>query len=287
MFIQADAASRRHLTRRLATMVTMFGRLFIAGILATGAQGVGAGPMGDACSAPEEIRASAITLVGEVHGTAEAPAWIGSVACGLARQHEVVVVLEIARSEQERIDAYMRSRGTPEDRSDLIAGPFWKGRDGRASEAMLALIDRLRGLAAQGAQVSVAAVDEWKGPGTRDAAMAAGIRELHADRAEARIIALLGNLHARSTKREPSKGPDDQPVGYLLRDLEPLTVIAEYREGQAWACAPECGPLALASPWGRSREAGFHPGESPRPGFQAAVNLGRVTLSPPVSRRGP
>lgn len=248
---------------------------------------ISAQPGPDRCDAPDRVAASSLTLVGELHGNAESPAWVGSVACGLAQSGEVVVALEISRSEQHRIEAFMRSDGAPSDQSALVAGPFWKGQDGRASEAVVSLLERLRRLAAAGAPVSVVAIDDWKHPAGRDAAMASALRELRTVRPNARVIALMGNLHARSNAREPSKGPDDHPVGYLLRDLDPLSVLVEYGGGVTWACAPKCGPFALRPPKGHAREPGSFSKAASRPGYDASVNVGHGTLSPPVSQRRP
>lgn len=240
-----------------------------------------------ACAAPSVVEASSVTLVGEIHGTAETPAWVANVACGLSQQDEVVVALEIPNSEQERLDAFMRSKGSASDQSALVGGRFWKGQDGRASEAMVALIDRLRELARQGANLTVVAIDDWHAPTSRDAAMGSAIRQIHASRPNARIVALMGNYHARTSPRVSPKSPHDQPVGYHLRDLNPLSVLVEYGDGMAWVCKPKCGPSPSRSSSGQPREPGFYPGAAWLPGYKAAINLGRVTPSPPVSQRSP
>jgi hypothetical protein len=260
--------------------------LWLAILLATALE-IRTQPRPDACEAPERVAASALTLVGELHGNVESPAWVGSVACALARSGEVVVALEMSRSEQHRISMFMRSAGAPSDQSALVAGPFWRGQDGRASEAVVSLLERLRRMAAAGASVSVTAIDDWKNPAGRDAAMASALRELRTVRPDARVIALMGNLHARSNPREPSKGPDDHPVGYLLRDLKPLSVLVEYSGGFTWACAPKCGPFVLGSPKGGERAPGSFSEAPSRPGYHASVSVGHGTLSPPVSQRSP
>lgn len=247
----------------------------------------GAQPASNSCDAPELVATSALTLVGELHGNEETPNWLGAVACALSRSGEVVVALEISRTEQGRIATFMRSAGTPSDQAALVLGPFWRGQDGRASEAVVALLERLRSLVAGGARISVAAIDDWKDPAGRDAAMASALRELRATHPEARVVALMGNLHARSDRRERPDGADHHPVGYLLRDLNPLSVLVEYSGGATWACAPQCGPLALHAPRNGPREAGAFSAEPPRPGYHASVSVGHGTVSPPVSQRSP
>ncbi|MDX1644696.1 MAG: hypothetical protein R3244_10100, partial [Thermoanaerobaculia bacterium] len=86
-----------------------------------------------------------VLLFGELHGTDRGPAAFGSVVCHLAREHAGLTVgLEISHTEQERIDAYMASAGTAEDRSELLSGPFWTDeyQDGRRSRAMTELLER-------------------------------------------------------------------------------------------------------------------------------------------------
>jgi hypothetical protein len=262
---------------RLAALVTLLGM----------AAGSGAQPTNSSCDAPEPVAASTLTLVGELHGNEETPEWLGSVACALSRSGDVVVALEISRAEQNRIATFMRSAGTPADQDALVSGPFWRGQDGRASEAVVALLERLRVLVAAGASISVAAIDDWKNPAGRDAAMASALRELRATNPESSIVVLMGNLHARSNPRKQPKGVDDHPVGYLLRDLGPLSVLVEYSGGATWACAPQCGPLVLHAPKSGARESGSFSGEPPRPGYHASISVGRGTVSPPVSQRRP
>ena len=101
-------------------------------------------------------------LLGEIHGTAESPAFALEVACHAARSGlPVVVGIELRASEQERVDAFMDSEGTDGDRRALLAGSPWQAgyQDGRASHAMLELIDGLRQLRHDGLDVRTALFD--------------------------------------------------------------------------------------------------------------------------------
>ena len=92
------------------------------------------------------IAPGAIVLFGEIHGTEESPAFFGDAACAaLARGAAVTAALEIPREERARIDAFLASAGTPDDRRALLAGAFWRRgyQDGRSSRATAAFLDRL------------------------------------------------------------------------------------------------------------------------------------------------
>ena len=107
-----------------------------------------------------------ILLLGEMHGTAESPAFVADLACHAAKAgRPVTVALEINRAESPRVEAYLASKGLPEDRAALVQGSFWSNqpRDGRSSEAMAGLLDSLRKLRQQGAPVKVEIIDP--GPG--------------------------------------------------------------------------------------------------------------------------
>ena len=99
-------------------------------------------------------------VFGELHGTAQLPALFADVVCGASRNGAVVVGLEYDRPYQPALDAYLASDGGPGAREALMIGMEWPSSgftDGRTSEAMLALIERLRLLKAAGADLSVVA----------------------------------------------------------------------------------------------------------------------------------
>src|SRR5262245_61858050 len=71
------------------------------------------------------VRPGRFTLLGEQHGTREIPAFVGDAVCQAAAGGPVRLALEISRSEQPRIDAYLNSSGGPSARAALLEGPFW------------------------------------------------------------------------------------------------------------------------------------------------------------------
>lgn len=248
--------------------------LIIAGGCAAGA------PPRDACSAPQEFTRSRLVLVGELHGTQQAPAFIGSAACALAAQEPLVVGLEMPAVEQSRIDAYLVGDGGSKERSALTIGEFWGFQDGRASHAMLDLIERLRVLKRDGASLHVLAMDGSTVDSSKDEAMAFALRRVMQDDPQTRVLALMGNIHARVLLDAVE---DDPPVGSRLSDLRPLAVLAGYGEGEAWVCMDGvCGVHPMSSRWGKDRKPGYYRGQAAWSSYADTVHLGTITASLPV-----
>ena len=82
-----------------------------------------------------------LTLVGELHGTREAPAAMLALAEAASERGPVRVGLELPVEEQAHLDRFFGDG----DRAQLLAGDFWSRglRDGRNSEAMADLLDVL------------------------------------------------------------------------------------------------------------------------------------------------
>lgn len=127
----------------------------------------------------------AVILIGELHGTVQIPA---AVATLLEPIDHVVLGIEWPDDLQPAVDAFV---GGAIDAGALIATPssFWAWRDGRSSEAMVALLARMR------SRKVVCFDGAFEDAAARDAGMAARF----ADAVDARAVnvALCGNLHAR------------------------------------------------------------------------------------------
>ncbi|MFT7487091.1 MAG: hypothetical protein ACI9F9_002950 [Candidatus Paceibacteria bacterium] len=123
------------------------------------------------------LRSGAVLLLGELHGTREAPAFVGKLACqATSADVSVRVGLEVDPGLQPFVDAFLWSDGLAQDRQQLTEGPFWSGRDGRSSLAMVALLDEVRRLKLLEMDVEAYLFDD---PGNlseaRDVAMAQNI----------------------------------------------------------------------------------------------------------------
>ena len=142
-------------------------------------------------------------LLGELHGFEAVPAFAVDLACRMATAGKpVMLALEIPRQEQDRIDAFLASKGDPTNEAALLAGEFWRRpfQDGRSSRARLALLEAVRAFRAKGVRIRVVAVDDAAVPGpARDEAMASGL--LAARRPGEIAVLLAGDLHAIPRRR--------------------------------------------------------------------------------------
>ena len=227
-----------------------------------------------------------LILFGEMHGSVESPELIYQVACSLSKSQAVVVGLEIPSEDQPLIDSYLASRGAKSDQESLTSSSFWQnGTDGRSSVAMLKLIEDDRALGNEGVPVTLVAFDDQPSSGLdRDAAIAKGIRRIRAAHPEAKVVALMGNLHAMS---EPMQldGRELTPSGSLLEDLRPTSVLIAYPAGTTWACMPICEVQTLEAVQVAEGPSGFRTGVAIR-GYTHTYVLASITASPPAVHGG-
>ncbi|WP_342117336.1 hypothetical protein [Pseudoduganella sp. OTU4001] len=234
---------------------------------------------------PATIRERVI-LVGELHGTNEMPAFVSGLACSLLSQgRKVVLALEISSDAQPELDDYLVSDGGETVRHPLLASAFGKMKDGRGSEAMMAVIEQARVLRKAGAPLILAAMDmrrsqfavppgeKWN-PATRDRIMAENVAALARSNPDAVVLSLTGNLHA--TKQTKLSYP---PMGYLLSQQMPAFSLGlAHSGGSAWVCMGvvdgklQCGETKMSGVSG-----GIDVG-----GFDREVRLGGITASPPA-----
>jgi hypothetical protein len=230
-------------------------------------------------------------LIGEVHGTQEIPGLAGELAALLAADAPVLVGLEIVDGEQARIDAFLRSDGGPEDRAALLSGAFW-GRDrqdGRSSEAMLALLERLRSLRAGGNVVQVLAFDVAEvAEGDREARSAGRIRHAFQS-AEGHLLVVVAGNYRASTEMGAQGDPEARFLGWHLRDLHPFSVDVTAWHGDYWTCDRGaeigCGRRELINDAPRRDGPLLHMDADTRArGFSAQLILERFSASPPARR---
>lgn len=238
--------------RKLCTL------LFSVGLLLSGAARAtepAPDPLGELT---ERAQAHRVLLVGELHGTWEVPGIVAGLASNLgADERPLIVGLEIWRSEQAALDRYLASAGTGEDRAALLAGPFWATRDGRSSEAMVDLIERLRVLALKAplAMVAFDIAEESDITGAeRDRSMGELLLARLESMPEARLLVLAGNFHTRIQAGAPWD-PAHDFMGHFLRGHDPYAVEIMGVKGSTWMCPdPEhCRVWQL-------HEAPFEPG---------------------------
>ncbi|TSC33591.1 ChaN family lipoprotein [Corallococcus sp. Z5C101001] len=233
------------------------------------------------------LKPSAFVVLGEIHGTQEAPAFAARLACHAAALGQPVrLALELPVEEQARIDTFVEGEagtaGMPTDSA------FWNRavQDGRGSEAMRQLLERVRELRHAGLSVRVVAFDP--GGSDRDTTMADQLRQARSQARGDTFIVLVGNLHAR----RDMGAPWDSKLRFMthqLLDAEPGLVSLDLANagGSAWICrgmTPDtCGPQPLRGP-AEEQPLGITLQKSADDpdGYDGTYSVGALHASPPA-----
>lgn len=206
-----------------------------------------------ACAPPEGApalldRPESIIIVGESHGTSEAPAAFASIVCEASRRGPVTVGLEMPESDQSLLDFVMgvadEATATAVLRNGDLGDP--RRNDGRHSQAMFDMILSFWRLKAAGHDIALRAfaprmsVIRGRDQAWWELEMAYGISRVLVARPDARLLILVGNLHARKTPldRFPEVG---LPAAGHLYPGDTLTLRIADQGGAAWNCQAECG----------------------------------------------
>jgi hypothetical protein len=237
-----------------------------------------------------------VLLLGELHGTAESPAFTANAAClALAAGRPVTVALEIWQEEEARIATFLASEGAAADRAALFASPFWRDsyQDGRRSEAMAALLDDLRRFHHAGWPVQVTLLDRQVNGSSqdRDRAMAERLRGFVAAAPKDLVITLTGNLHPRLAKGVPWDKSYEN-MGFLFLQAVPgvkaTSLNVRSTGGTAWYCQGLNGGESSCKVWPVKGTPGtgaqkvvVHPSLD-GDGFNGIYEIGRATASPPA-----
>lgn len=181
-------------------------------------------------------------IFGELHGTTQTPALFGDLVCQAAARAPVIVGLEMPESSQAALNAWLASNGGAAARASLLADSFWRMADGRSSEAMLALLERLRGMRAAGRRLSLLAfvptVADAATQTPYERAMAANWQRALAGAPRARLFVLVGSIHARTAHYR-----DFDPAAMHLPRAISLTFGPLSVGGSAYNCQQDgCGP---------------------------------------------
>ena len=229
-------------------------------------------------------------IVGELHGTVEAPAAFAEMACDASADQPLVVALELSDQMQPSLDQWMSSDGGTAAKRAFLDQPFWKEAvtkgDGRSSEAMLAMLERLRDLKAGGRDIVVVATQ----PSARrpvgfdqsysEVYMAQAWIQAAYNRPDARLLILVGNMHAMKDRMTP----DDYlfAAGHIDRRFVRSLRVAQ-QGGATWGLSSE-------GHFGISTQSATYPAlmrgvvlEPVRGGlWDGWLALGPATPSPPV-----
>lgn len=260
------------------------------------------------CGAPvmgmeELLTPGGMVLLGELHGTREIPAFVGTLGCHVASAGVPVVVgLELPHEEQGALERYLESQGDKEAVTALTAGGFWRRphQDGRGSEAIVALVERVRVLRNQGLKVSVFAFDAPGQGSQRALLMASRVLAVRETAPRSTFLLLGGNVNAR-TARGTQWDETFTPMGWhLVRAKQPVRALdARYSEGTAWECKLvagegqklDCGIFPTVLPKARLSDKVIFRGPrafmEPTPqhtheGYDGIFYVGPLTASPPA-----
>jgi hypothetical protein len=178
----------------------------------------------------------------------------------------------------------------------LLAGPFWTGsyQDGRRSEAMLGLVERLRQLREAGRTVDLTLFDVEmveQGP-DRDQRMARNLAAAVRAHPGAVTMAYMGNLHARTIAGAPWN-PKATFLGWYLRKdgVKVKALDFAMTAGTAWVCMLKegsrseqvCGSTTAGDSKPPPTRAGITLFAQPSPeGFDGTFAVMKLTASPPA-----
>ncbi len=183
-----------------------------------------------------------LTIFGELHGTTEAPAFVGKmVERAVESNKKVRLGLEIPINLQPNADAFLSSSGDEKAVQQLIQGEFWSYGDGRSSQAMVALFDKIRRLKQSNHDVDIFLYDMAKGNiHNRDKIMADNILSAVQRSPESVYFVLTGNLHARINSQ--------RYMGWHIMKSHRQTISLDisHSDGSAWLSTNEGrGPMQL------------------------------------------
>ena len=256
-------------------------------------------------------------IFGEVHGTQQAPTFVGDVACALAARGErILVAIEHSSKENANLQSAWNLPDT-QFPSALKRSGWSDPNDGTSSEAMLNLLVRLHQLANRGRSIDMVAFngarDEVQkrqfsnlpGQGPHEAAQADNIRIATKAGSYDRVLVLVGNAHARKRPIERS-GTSYEPMAmWLGSPLNTVTLNMLTAGGTAWNCVlkpgvtrkpgvaitskdiacgsyPSQGLADLHRPM--FIKLGALPGFEKDPDYDGVFWLGKVSTSPPSTK---
>lgn len=183
-------------------------------------------------------------FVGEIHGTAEAPAAFAQLVCAASEQGPVTVALELPVEMQPELDAFLDAPDATTAAGTLTPTLFGdvSKADGRTSLAMVEMMQTIRSLKAEGRDVTIRA---FQPSVPRPAGFDQNYYELHMavelaraaiERPESRVLVLVGNIHASKTRFERF---DLMPAAAHLPPKETVSLNVAQQGGQAWSCQAE------------------------------------------------
>lgn len=228
-----------------------------------------------------------VILLGELHGTEQAPRFVGDLACALtARGLPVTVALELPIESSSRLSRFVTDdRPDTSDWRSLFTNEW---QDGRRSTAVAGLVERLAALRRAGANIELASYAPDSAPAQeRDDGMSRALAALATNRRS--LVVLSGNLHNR-LRAGTAISAQYRPAGFsLARLIGPERIISldiGYDAGTAWLCSgpkpTDCGLRQIrarhAMAWGTISLFDSLDAE----GYQGRFGVGAITAALPA-----
>ena len=252
-------------------------------------------------------------VIGETHGTVEAPAAVAEYVCAASETRSILVAIEFTSTSNDDFQrAWDLSHTEFADalRSEV---PDWQGReDGVASQAMFEMLVRLHALKTAGREIAIVAFNGAKddtqrakfahlpGQEPHEAAQAENIRAGWEASAYHQAIVLVGAFHAEKASRPAGGGPAIRPMAMQVGAPEDVISLRMVHEGgENWGCqldvAADFDPTkpvtedmvsCAAHPaggWPSVPPSGFYLEHSPdKEAFDGVLALGPISASPPA-----
>lgn len=244
------------------------------------------------CAPPENWEAvmekaqGKVIVFGELHGTQEYPKLVGEFVCAAAAQgRQVMFLMEQGADKSDALNTALNS--SDQEPWEAATPDFWhaKSQDGRKSQAMHALLERLRDLKQDGADISVGAfgatIQNFLKLGRPE-----GIEWVYEEETthlltalenDDLVISLVGGFH---------------PVKYAEYEAREkiFAINHEHKGGTAWVCSEGvCGEKPYKASKDVKRFAHHAPSTLVLPEedmdtsvYSAYLYTGSVTASPPA-----
>ena len=195
-----------------------------------------------------ERRDPEFVVFGELHGTQEAPQFVGEIVCALAGTGErVLLAIEHSASDNPTLQKAWSATGQEFGPMLLEAG--WQGReDGVASEAMYSMMLRAHRLKEEGAAIEVVAFNGFSseaqrerfahldGQGRSEAAEAETVALAASKGGFDRVLILVGSLHARKDRVKAGGASFEAMAKRLERFGETVSLRMRHAAGTSWNC---------------------------------------------------
>lgn len=229
-------------------------------------------------------------IVGETHGSVQAPAAFAGIVCEAARRGPIRVAVELPQSMQSQLDVFLGADGDVEAMAALAGTPFMDPaiNDGRTSRAMLDMLQSVRRLRVSGSDIALVAFQ----PSTQmpsdlpqsyyEVEMGYLLSRAAVVRPHGRIMVLVGNVHASKTSfaNLPEVG---LPAAAHLPPGDVLSLAVVRQGGQTWSCRQHgCGPSDVGLGY-EADARGIIMTPYREGAYDGVLALGPATASPPVS----